>query len=176
VENALIRNGPSGTSETLPDDEMPLFGPNVFYAQVGGLRLAEGSSATPRHMSGVVTFSVPRRTLHERFPPISMFQAPRRCAGLFSTGWACPFGSPKKSARPTGQLTGRQAGLNRVRAEAFMSQDYRYADSRGVAQHHVRITAALRRASNTHGMLTGGGTRRFVRGPERTGQPDSREP
>jgi hypothetical protein len=42
-------------------------------------------------------------------------------AGLLTTGWVCSSGSPNEWAQPTGQLTGGQARLNRVRTLAFVS-------------------------------------------------------
>jgi hypothetical protein len=47
-------------------------------------------------------------------------------------------GSPNASAKPTAQLTALQGELNRVRAIAFVSQDYRCTDSRGIASIRVR--------------------------------------
>jgi hypothetical protein len=52
-----------------------------------------------------------------------------------TTGWAWSSGSPDESVRPTVQLIGGQPRLNRFRAVAFVSQDYRCTDSRGVAKH-----------------------------------------
>src|ERR1700693_4220892 len=62
----------------------------------------------------------------------------RRCGALLTTGWTCSSGSPNESAKPTAQLTALHAELNRVRAIAFLSQDYRCSDSRGVASIRVR--------------------------------------
>jgi hypothetical protein len=62
----------------------------------------------------------------------------RRSGAPLTTGWACSSGSPDESAKPTAQLPALQAKSNRVRAIAFVSQDYRCTDSRGVASIRVR--------------------------------------
>jgi hypothetical protein len=61
---------------------------------------------------------------------------------------------PGRIGPATGQLTGVQAWLNRVRAVAFVSQDSRCTDSRGVAQHSRRLIGAENRVVEHGGVLT----------------------
>jgi hypothetical protein len=123
---ATDRQGIAGEGEI--HEQAPEVEQILLASVVGQGRVLFAEAAEPAEQMGIAAQLGELEQLRE-----SGLEKGKKVTGnAVTTGRPCSSGSPKRSARPTIQLTGGQPGRDRLRV---VSQDYRCTDSRGVPKH-----------------------------------------